>query len=90
MGRNEYRKSQLVYPFGVGAMVDFKDETLMSAGLDYWAHEKRTGEIKKAIFDNTNIVDPRLQLKLSNMFLFGRKNKISFFLQPTEKPNNKT
>ena len=47
MGRNEYRKSQLVYPFGVGAMVDFKDETLMSAGLDYWAHEKRSGEIRK-------------------------------------------
>ena len=39
MSRNEHRRSQLVIPFGVGAMVDFKDDTLMSAGLNFWPYE---------------------------------------------------
>jgi hypothetical protein len=31
------RRSQLISPFGIGAMVDFpKDESLMTAGLDAW------------------------------------------------------
>ena len=37
---NSYRRSQLVVPFGVGAIVDFADNTLMSAGLNFWPTEQ--------------------------------------------------
>jgi hypothetical protein len=39
MGRRGVRRSQAVVPFGVGAIVDFEDEALMSAGLDAWPDE---------------------------------------------------
>src|SRR5882672_5860228 len=36
------RRSQLISPFGIGAMVDFpKDESLMPAGLDAWPCSKQ-------------------------------------------------
>ena len=41
MSNNDYRTSQLVFPFGVGAIVDFKNNTLMSAGLNFWPSEQR-------------------------------------------------
>src|SRR5687767_9838294 len=35
------RRSQLISPFGIGAMVDFpRDEALMTAGLDAWPRSK--------------------------------------------------
>ena len=39
MARKSIRRSQAVVPFGVGAMVDFPGECLMSAGLDVWPVE---------------------------------------------------
>jgi hypothetical protein len=33
------RRSQSVVPFGVGAIVEFEDEAVMSAGLDVWPKE---------------------------------------------------
>ncbi len=36
------RRSQLISPFGIGAMVDFpKDESLMPAGIDVWPSAKQ-------------------------------------------------
>lgn len=36
------RRSQLISPFGIGAMMDFpKDESLMPAGLDAWPYGKQ-------------------------------------------------
>ena len=36
------RRSQLISPFGIGAMVDFpRDESLMPAGLDAWPSAKQ-------------------------------------------------
>ena len=36
------RRGQLISPFGVGSLVDFRnDESLMTAGLDAWPHAKR-------------------------------------------------
>jgi hypothetical protein len=36
------RRSQLISPFGIGAMVDFpRDESLMPAGLDAWPYAKQ-------------------------------------------------
>lgn len=39
MARKGIRRSQAVVPFGVGAMIDFPGECLMSAGLDVWPVE---------------------------------------------------
>jgi len=36
MARRSVRRSQVLAPFGVGAMIDFPKETLMLAGLDVW------------------------------------------------------
>src|SRR5690606_323864 len=39
MARFKIRRSQAVVPFGVGAIVDFENEALMTAGLDAWPRE---------------------------------------------------
>ena len=73
--RPEFRRSQGVVPFGVGAVIDFKEEALMSAGLDVWPTERATGENRVALM-NACRVDRRP---------FGRQadgrtgRKISFF-----------
>lgn len=36
MARKSLRRSQVITPFGVGAIIDFPGESLMSAGLDAW------------------------------------------------------
>ena len=79
MANNEHRTSQLIFPFGVGAMVDFKDDTLMAAGLDFWPSETKSEKYKTAITEKTQIIDPRLQMKISSMKLNGRLNKIEYF-----------
>lgn len=86
---NSYRRSQLVVPFGVGAIVDFADNTLMSAGLNFWPTEQEFfARDKQAIKENCIIYDQRLQKRLS---FNKQKNKkpIEYFLQPSLKPNLK-
>lgn len=39
MSRKSVRRSQAITPFGVGALVDFPNESLMAAGLDVWPEE---------------------------------------------------
>jgi len=41
----ELRRSQIVYPFGVGAIVDFPNDSLMTCSIDLW------GEKGKRIYD---------------------------------------
>ena len=36
MARKSVRRSQAVTPFGIGALVDFPNQSLMAAGLDVW------------------------------------------------------
>ena len=54
--------------------------------MNFWPSEQQNEPFKSAILENTQIVDPRLQMKLSSMNLHGQK-KIKYFLQPTEKPD---
>ncbi len=63
MPRNEIRSSQGIVPFGVGAMVDFVDDTLMMAGLDAWlvAQDSAPEELK----DAAQVIDDRLAQRLS-------------------------
>jgi hypothetical protein len=81
-GNSEFRKSQGVVPFGVGAIIDFPDESLMMAGLDAWPYDQSEGEIRVKILDASQIVDGRLAKRLS--INLGRR--INFFLSPTESP----
>jgi hypothetical protein len=55
------RRSQLISPFGIGAMVDFpKDESLMPAGLDAWPNAKEECE------SSWLIREERLEVRLSS------------------------
>ena len=75
------RKGQLIVPFGVGAMIDFPEDTFMTASLDFWPYETAGNtEQKNAISEATRINDSRLQKRVSS--LLGKK--IDFFLSPTE------
>jgi hypothetical protein len=83
MGFNDFvRRGQLIVPFGVGAMIDFPEDTLMTAALDYWPYESdlNSPEQKDAILEATKITDARLQKRLSQKY----KKQIKFFLAPTE------
>lgn len=41
MARKIIRRSQVIVPFGVGAMVDFPGQSLMAAGLDAWPDQPK-------------------------------------------------
>ncbi|OJU15977.1 MAG: hypothetical protein BGN95_11475 [Sphingomonas sp. 66-10] len=81
--RAEFRTSQGVVPFGVGAIIDFLDESLMSAGLDAWPYELADPSMKPEILKSSQVVDGRLARRLSAEL--GRP--IDFFLSPTEAPD---
>lgn len=80
--RPEFRTSQGVVPFGVGANIDFLDESLMSAGLDAWPFEVADAAACSEIIKSSQVVDGRLARRLSAEL--GRA--IQFFLSPTEAP----
>jgi Domain of unknown function (DUF1998) len=80
--RPEFRRSQGVVPFGVGAVIDFKEEALMAAGLDVWPSEHATGARRAALMNACRVEDGRLAARLTAET--GRK--ISFFLAPAEAP----
>ena len=77
--RSEFRRSQGVVPFGVGAIIDFKEESLMAAGLDVWPTET-SGEQRTALLGACQVLDGRLADRLS--VEFGRP--IRYFLSPAE------
>ena len=83
---NSKRRSQLVVPFGVGAMVDFKDETWMTAGLNFWPSEILKSR-KSEIIEATQIVDKRLQERVT-ILLSRQESPVKYFLQPTIKGNS--
>ena len=65
MARPEFRRSQGVVPFGVGAIIDFPDESLMAAGLDAWTIEMQP-EAAAYLKEATCLSEPRLQAWLSD------------------------
>lgn len=83
MGRFEFRRSQGVVPYGVGAIVDFPEASLMAAGLDMWVVESSVDEEhRSAVRKATQIVDGRLQDRLSR----GRR-RVRCFYSPVEAPD---
>jgi len=83
MDRPEFRTSQGVVPFGVGATIDFLDESLMTAGLDAWPLELVDASVRPEILKSSQVVDGRLARRLSSEL--GRP--IDYFLSPTEAPD---
>ena len=83
--RSEFRKSQGVVPFGVGAIIDFENESLMSAGLDMWPSELADGGARAMILKACQIIDGRLARRLSA----DLRRKIEFFLSPSQAPENR-
>lgn len=80
--KNEFRRSQGIVPFGVGAIVDFPEDSLMAAGLDVWPSELADAQTAARIIQETEIVDGRLQRRLS----IGRQPAVKRFLTPIEAP----
>ncbi|CDX40024.1 conserved hypothetical protein [Mesorhizobium sp. ORS 3359] len=78
--RSELRRSQGVVPFGVGAVIDFKEESLMSAGLDVWPTELTSGEQRAALIEACQVVDGRLADRLSGELGYP----IRYFMSPAE------
>ena len=79
------RRSQLIVPFGIGAMIELPDETLMTAGLDHWPSESSSHPIvKEAVLNDTLIRDERLEKRLTKLLFSDKDKKINFFLAPTE------
>ena len=60
--KNEFRRSQGIVPYGIGSIVDFPEDSLMSAGLDAWPSELVDPQTAAQIIQATEIVDGRLQL----------------------------
>ena len=83
-GSPEYRKCQGVVPYGVGAIVDFPEDSLMAAGLDMWPQVSANmpTDLQKQIEQSTRIIDGRLQRRLSAAL--GKP--ITRFLAPAEAP----
>lgn len=80
--RLEFRKSQGVVPFGVGAIIDFPEESLMMAGLDAWPTESAEGEALSRMLKATQVFDGRLAKRLST----NLSRKFDYFLSPVEAP----
>ena len=76
---NEFRASQGIVPFGVGAMIDFPDDTLMMAGLDAWPTAQSSSE---DLLDATRVTDGRLADRLT--VRMGRP--ITYFVSPVLAP----
>lgn len=83
MARPEFRRSQGVVPFGVGAIIDFPDESLMAAGLDAWPIEM-VPDATMQLRDATCLSEPRLQARLSHEL--GKD--ISGLYMPPEAPDH--
>ena len=78
MGYDDFiRRSQLIVPFGVGAMVDFPEDTLMTAALDFWPIESAPPAVRDDVKEAAEIIDERLQKRLSAVL--PQKNKIFLF-----------
>ncbi len=86
-GVPQFRKSQGIVPYGVGAIVDFPDDSLMAAGLDMWPQVSANmpNERQRRIAEATQIIDGRLQRRLSAAL--GRP--IRRFLSPAQAPDRR-
>src|SRR5690606_19121445 len=81
MSRPEFRRAQGIVPFGVGAIIDFPDESLMAAGLDAWPIQvapEQTAPLREA----TRVSAPRLQARLTAQL--GRP--VTAMVMPPEAP----
>lgn len=70
------RSAQAILQYGVGAMVDFPDQTLMTAAPEYWLHAYSAPDSEAGQKSIIKIYDERLQRVLSVRY-FGMPSGIS-------------
>ena len=76
------RRGQLIVPFGVGAMIDLPDETIMTAGLDMWPLEIHPDvATRNQIKTDTKIEDDRLRNRLRKLL---KNESLEYFYSPTQ------
>ena len=83
-GKNEFRKGQGILQYGVGAIVDFPEDSLMAAGLDMWPSELADSAFRAQIIEATQIMDSRLIARLNANP--ERRVKLQRFLSPVDAP----
>jgi len=81
---DSFRKSQGISPFGIGAIVDFENKSLMMLGLDFWPSEIAENVRKQKMRESYAVYDERFTLNLSKLL----KRKISYFMTPSESKDN--
>lgn len=82
----EFRKSQGIAPHGVGAIVDFPDDSLMAAGLDAWDVEISERQRKQSIIRQCEVIDQRLLARLNEYSTIN--GRLKRFLSPLEACEN--
>ena len=75
--KNKYRRGQVISTYGVGALANFPDDSLIAASLDFWPSEVARDDGKKlAIEDAVKVQDERLAKRISKS-LGKRIGKVS-------------
>lgn len=74
--RNDFRQSQLVVPFGPGALIDRGGESFMVCSADQWRNTSSEPPELKLGFDERKIFEPRLALRLGGA--------VKYFLPPPD------
>jgi hypothetical protein len=73
------RRSQLISTYGIGAMIELPEETLITAGMDFWPHAwHSSAQVRNAVEEENRISDARLQKRLSATL----QQKIDYFVSP--------
>ena len=81
--KNKYRRGQVISTYGVGALANFPDDSLIAASLDFWPSEVARDDAKKfEIEDAVKVQDERLAKRISKSL--GKR--IDYFLSPSEEP----
>lgn len=77
----EFRRTQGIVPFGVGAIIDFPEDSLMAAGLDAWPIQA-SSTAALPLREATRVSEPRLQARLASKL--GRP--VTEMFMPPEAP----
>ena len=88
MGENLLRRGHVIMPFGVGAMYEFENHTLLAAGLEYWDIQYCKLLTKDKRFARSLRVDklleppPHLETKNGGRYRSSGSRKVPFFRFP--------
>ena len=79
---NKFRRGQIISTYGVGALANFPEDSLIAASLDFWPSEISKDDEKFLIEEATRVNDERLAKRISSEL----ELEIKYFLSATEEP----